>query len=160
MNHILLIDDEEPILRAIVSRINHTFSDCSIIAASNFFRARATLEEYRKDHIHCDLIISDLHMPREGLCARGDQPSGAVLNGWVFLRDYIVKEDAQYHPLCKDTQIIIFSAFLEELKDYGSKHDEDRLLLANIKKVQKGNIYCGQGGYVKLMEVIEAALQA
>lgn len=160
MNHILLIDDEEPILRAISSRINHAFSDCSITSASNFYRAKAALEGYRNNHTLFDLIISDLHMPREGLCARGDQPNGAVLNGWVFLRDYIVKDDAQYRSLCKDTQIIIFSAFLKELKDYENKRDEDRLLLANIKKVQKGNIYCGQGGYDKLMEVVEAVLQA
>lgn len=159
MNHILLIDDEDTILRAISSRINHAFSDCSITSASNFYRVKSALEKYHNSHTFFDLIVSDLHMPREGLCARGDQPNGAVLNGWVFLRDYIVKDDAQYHRLCKNTQIIIFSAFLKELKDYEKKRDEDRLLLANIKKVQKGNIYCGQGGYDKLMEVIGAVLR-
>lgn len=159
MSHVLLIDDEEPVLRAIESRIKYILPDCNVTRASNFFRAKAALEEYRNDHIRCDLIVSDLHMPREGLRPRGNQPSGAVLNGWVFLRDYIVKADSQYYHLCRGAQIIIFSAFLEELKDYGNAHDEDQFLLTNIEKVRKGNIFCNQGGYDKLMEKIGTILQ-
>lgn len=158
MFNILLIEDDFQIIKAIESRLREKYPQCDIEKAYNFYRAETALSRYQTDIKPCHLIISDLHMSGVGLRACGVRPNGAVLNGWVFLRDYLLRENSQYHNISKQAKIIIFSAFLKELKTYTSQNNEDECLLSGISQIEKGRIYSGQGGYNKLMEEIENIL--
>lgn len=156
MKRILIIEDELQIVYAIESRLRAVYPHCEIKKAPNFYRAQTALDEYLK--INCDLIISDLHMSGEGLEDDEDRPDGAVLNGWFFLRNYLLKESSTYHAVCEHAEIIIFSAFLDELKSYTNLKSEDKTLLSTIRQVPKGRIYSGDGGYTELMNTVRDIL--
>lgn len=155
MRNILIIEDELQIVHAIESRLRDKYPYCEIEKASNFYRAQTALDKYLENN-GCNLIISDLHMSGEGLDSEVciDRPDGSVLNGWIFLRDYLLKEGAPYYSISAKTPIIIFSAFLEELRAYTNSRKEDSVLLLNVMQIPKGRIYSGDGGYTELMKVV------
>lgn len=151
---ILLIEDDSVVARGIQDILRQEFNEVSIDYAVDFNEAADFLDENSYK-----ILISDLHMPSRGIKYIEDSSIPIpTLNGWKFLKYKILQEGAQYADKCKDTQIILFSAYLEQLSEFLSQNPIDREFSSNIRKVDKGHIYYETGGYQMLIEEIRSIL--
>ena len=151
---ILLIEDDSVVARGIQDILQYEFAGVSTDYAVDFNDAADFLEENSYD-----ILISDLHMPSRGIKYIVDSSIPVpTLNGWKFLKYKILQEGAQFSDKCKDTKIILFSAYLEQLSEFLSQNPIDKEFLSKIRKVDKGHIYYEKGGYQMLIEVIRSIL--
>lgn len=128
--NILLIDDESIVTDSIKDSLegfapNRKYGrTLNIDVANNFFDARRFLGSQNCTY---DLIVSDLLMPRRGADIP-DSYQGRSLTGWFFLYHHILKSDGQFHDLCKDTAIVLFSAYLWVWDQYINDNPLDKLI--------------------------------
>lgn len=154
---ILLIEDEVSVVETIQLMLDEHCNkkECFIDSALNFLQAMDYLDT--NDY---NIIVTDLQMPGKGLEDHRNHVNGTILNGWTFLYFYIL-EEGKYANRCKNTKIIIFSEFLDELdkrfKAYPnelSQSFKDRVI-----RVSKGGMHSGEGGTVKLCRMIEGLIK-
>lgn len=130
---ILLIDDESIVTDSIEDSLemfapNRKYGrKLKIDKANNFFDARKLLENQNNNY---DLIISDLLMPRRGADIP-DSYQGRSLTGWFFLYHHILKPDGQYHNKCKNTTVVIFSAYEWVWEEYIKENPIDSSINAD-----------------------------
>lgn len=112
---IMILDDNlytaEALLEDITNDLRlHGIYDIEVIVATNIYKANSIVENTPLGELKC--IITDLNMSPRGLSDEEKQKTqGAVLTGWVWVNKYVLKDDR-----FKKTHIIIYSAFIEELR--------------------------------------------
>lgn len=158
---VLIIDDQQIVTDAIQDRLNDLSLSLKfrgfqkIDIANDFYRAIDFLKSANKPY---DLIISDLLMAGGGLDSIPNRACGTVLNGWTFLYHFILNPDGIYHGMCKNSRIIVFSAYKRELDQYISDNNLCQLL-DDIYFIEKGHIYNSNGGYVALVQTIKSLIE-
>lgn len=154
--NILLIDDESSVTDAIKDNLDTLIPNKSygrilkIDVAHNFYEARELLD---KQGVIYDLIISDLLLPRRGADIP-DTYQGKSLAGWFFLYHHVLRTGGKYYTTCKNTTIVLFSAYEGVWQQYIS---DNRLegLKDRVITVPKGHTYNNAGSYKALMDCLK-----
>lgn len=150
--NILLIDDQSSITDGIKLQLELKLGkaqNLTIDTANDFFRACAFLRDSKKKY---DLIITDLQMPSKG-AGRIPKDASTVVIGWHFIDIYILQEDGEFYGCCKETKIIIFSAFQKELHEYIKENNIT--MDKRISCIEKGSARDEYGGLRQLIRAIE-----
>ena len=155
---VLLIDDETRVTDAIKDRFEDVRPskrrgfNIEIDVANNMYQAH----QYLSSSKTYDLIISDLLLPNRG----ADLPStyqGQALTGWFFIHHHILNTEGRYYEKCKETAIILFSAYGDIWNNY-IKDTNQNNYSERVSLVAKGHIYNNAGGYASLIKNINQRL--
>jgi len=150
-----LIDDESVMTDSIQDRLgdlrkNRKIGEYEAHSAHNFYKALDYL-----DKNSYDLLITDLLMPTYGLPPELLAQRGVMLNGWIFLHQYVLNPKGEYYGKNRRAKCIVFSAYLDRL----NKHWEDmgfhwEAYKERLFLIDKGNIFDNSGGFNKLTDTI------
>lgn len=151
---ILLIDDSPLITTGIQEELKRLSDNYLVIdIAANFYEAEELLKQNEYN-----VICLDLNMPsiRGQKCF--NELNGTTLNGWLFLKHYIFKEDAPYKNICKNSKFFVFSGYIEELKNHirmsGVAQVDEKTWFSLLTLVPKGT-----GVYEELVQSILKSLR-
>ncbi len=133
---VLLIEDREIVITGIKDSLRRkSGGNIEVESATNFYSAKELLSQN-----HYDIISLDLNMARIDNDPYFDELPGTTLNGWLFLKNYILADHAQFNRICSKVKIIIFSGFINELREEIRKlpqEDKQRTWLNKIELVNK-----------------------
>ena len=135
---ILLIDDSPLITTGIQNELNRQSNVYLVIdIAANFYEAEELLKQNEYN-----VICLDLNMPSIRGQECFNELNGTTLNGWLFLKHYIFKDDAAYKNNCRNSKIFVFSGYIEELKNHirmsGVTQVDERIWFATLNLIPKG----------------------
>jgi len=125
---ILILEDREltlSMLAEVLSKNGYSIIPCVDIYEAN--------EAWNQGNI--DMVITDLSMNPDGLTmAEKHETNGAILSGWIWLKNYVLKNNEDFKSRC-----IIFSDYIDYANQLIKENDIESGLFNDIKKIRKSS---------------------
>lgn len=137
---VLLIEDRNIVITGIRDSLRRKSKGVVEVQCATSFYSAKELILYN----NFDVILLDLNMARIDNDACFDEFPGTTLNGWLFLKNYVLGEQAPFKEQCKNSKIIIYSGYIDELRDFIKKLPENNEERKWINKVELVNKVLGE----------------
>ena len=124
--HILYLEDDPRMRRHTTDMLINKGYD-----VVSFRRIDQAKEYFADNHNNIACVIVDLNMSDEWLGEYRSESQGGIISGWVWLQRYV-------REIAPNMNAIIYSGYIDFLKEHLGKNEDELLKEYNIRCIKKG----------------------